>query len=166
MRQVWGYRQLTIGLAMTPTPALGGAVAIWTARRARAKGYRGALVIGALLLVAANVWFFAAMGERANYWAGMFPGLVLYGLGMGLTFAPLNGAALVDVPAADIGRANATFNTGRFLSGAIGIAAVVAALGDGDKAHPNAPFDRAYLLLAALSVAATLVLALAWPRGA
>ena len=166
MRQVWGYSQLTVGLAMTPTPAMGGAVAIWTARRARTHGYRGALVLGSVLLVVANLWFVLTLGVRPDYWGGMFPGLVLFGLGMGFTFAPLNGAALVDVPSSSIGRANATFNTGRFLSGAIGIAAVVAALGDGDKAHPNAPFDRAYLLLALLSLVAAAVLAIAWPRRA
>ena len=166
MRQVWHYDRLTIGLAMTPTPALGGAFAIGTARWARRHGYRGALVVGSVVLVAACSWFAVAIGERANYWSGMFPGLVLFGVGMGLTFAPLNGAALLDVPAVDIGRANAAFNTGRFLSGAIGIALVVAALGDGNAAHPNAPFDRSYLLLAALSVPPAVLLAARWPKRA
>lgn len=164
MRQVWGYGQVAVGIAMTPTPAIGGAVAIGVAKWARTHGYRLPLVLGTVLVIVANVWFAVAITQEANYWWGMFPGLVIFGFGMGMTFSPLNGAALVGVPAADIGRANATFNTGRFLSGAIGIAAVVAALGDGDAGHPNAPFDRAYLLLAGLSAAASLLLALTWPR--
>lgn len=164
MRQVWGYGQLAVGLAMTPTPAIGGAVAIVVAKWARTHGYKAPLVTGTALVIVANLWFATFITTDANYWVGMFPGLVIFGFGMGMTFAPLNGAALVGVPAADIGRANATFNTGRFLSGAIGIAAVVAALGDGDGAHPNAPFDRGYLLLAGLSVVSTVMLAVAWPR--
>ncbi len=166
MRQVWGYGQVAVGIAMTPTPAIGGAVAIVVAKWARTHGYKVPLVVGTALVILANLWFAVTITETPNYWSGMFPGLVVFGFGMGMTFAPLNGAALVGVPAKDIGRANATFNTGRFLSGAIGIAAVVAALGDGNTGHPNAPFDRAYLLLAILSAVATLLLAVAWPRRA
>jgi hypothetical protein len=43
---------------------------------------------------------------------------------------------------------------------------MIAALGDGDAAHPNAPFDRAYLVLAALAVVPAVLLALRWPRRA
>lgn len=164
MRTVWGYDQIAVGLAMTPTPAIGGAVAIVVAKWARTHGFKVPLVAGTAMVIAACVWFAVFITVEANYWVGMFPGLVIFGFGMGMTFAPLNGAALVGVSASDIGRANATFNTGRFLSGAIGIAAVVAALGDGDKGHPNAPFDRGYLLLAGLSAVSTLLLVVAWPR--
>ena len=60
-----------------------------------------------------NCWFISFYGSEVNYWGRMFPGLVLYGLAMGLTFAPLNSAALSEVPEQVYGRANATFLTGR-----------------------------------------------------
>lgn len=166
MGQAWGYSQLAVGLAMTPTPVLAGGIAVLVGKRAGAWGYRRILASGAVLLVVANAWFVARLDASADDWGAMLPGLVLFGVGMGLTFAPLNGAALVGIPAERLGQANAAFNTGRFLSGAVGIAAVVAALGDGAGDDVMAPYDRAFGLLVVLSVVAAGLLALAWPRKA
>jgi EmrB/QacA subfamily drug resistance transporter len=164
MSGAWGYDQLHVGLAITPTPVLGGTLSILAGRWAERAGYRRLLWPGAALLVAANLWFLLRLDTDADYWGAMFPGLVLFGIAMGLTFAPLNGAALVDLQAADVNQANAAFNTGRFLSGAIGIAAVVAALGDGTGTDPMAGFDRAFGLLTGVSLVAAVVLLVFWPR--
>jgi hypothetical protein len=90
----------------------------------------------------------------------------MMGIGMGCTFAPLNAAALVDLPRADFPAGNATFNTGRFLSGAIGIALVVAMLGEPTPDDPTGPFLRAYGLLTAISVLALVAIVVLWPRRA
>ena len=68
---------------------------------------------------------------------------------MGLLFAPLNGAALVDIDPSKVGQANGMFSTGRFLSGGLGVAATVAVLGSkggrlSNTADPLRAFDRAY----------------------
>ena len=125
-----------MGLAITPTPFLAGLFSVMTGRWAEKYGYREFLMVGCALIVLGNLWFMLFFGGEANYLMRMLPGLLLYGTGMGLAFAPLNGAALADVPQHAYGRANATFNTGRSLAGAIGIAAMIAVLGDrrGDDA--------------------------------
>ena len=87
---------------------------------------------------------------------------VLYGIGMGLTFAPVNAAALLEVPPSEYGQANAGFSTVRFLASALGIAAVIAAIGEGDDAF--AGYDRAFAVLAVVSAAAVVLVATAWPR--
>ena len=93
----------------------------------------------------------------------MFPGLILTGIGMGLLFSFLNAAALVDLDPADFPTGNATFSTGRFLSGAIGVAAVVATMsGAGDD--PVAPFRRAYGFLFAMGIVAFIAIVVLWPR--
>jgi hypothetical protein len=161
---LWGYDALHIGLGMTPTPLIGGAVSILVARWCQVHGFRAVLIVGGAALVGAMWWFYAHTAVEPDYWTAMFPGLVLMGIGMGCTFAPLNAAALVDLPRGDLPQGNATFSTGRFLSGAIGIALVVAMLGEPAEEDPLAAFDRAYLLLFALSVVALIALAALWPR--
>jgi MFS family permease len=139
-------------------------MAVFVTRWAERRGYRGMLSIGAALLIAANAWFLTQADPEPSYWQSMFPGLMLFGVGMGFVFAPLNAAALVDVPGPKFSQANAAFNTVRSLAGALGIAAVVAALGNGGDVDVMVPFERAYGLLVAFSVVALVILLALWPR--
>lgn len=164
MTNQWGYSRILVGLAITPTPAVGGLVSILSIRWADRHGYRAMLIVGSAVVLAANVFYVVSLTPEPDYVGAMLPGLILYGVGMGLTFAPVNAAALQDVPSTAYGQANAGFSTGRFLSGAVGIAATIAALGDGSD--PFAGYDRAFTLLAVASAVAVLVVALFWPRRA
>ncbi len=161
MHNVWNYSNLRIGLAMTPTPALGGIGSILAARYAATNGHRRLLVVGSAFFTLACALFALLPTVTPNYWSGMFPGFVLMGFGMGMSFAPLNGAALVDIPTSSIGQANAAFSTGRFLSGALGVAAVIAAL-NGKSANPIDNFARAFWLLTFVGALAFLLLFLLW----
>ncbi len=163
MTGIWHYSQIGVGLAMTPTPALAATGSLLAARYAANHGHRLVLISGSVCLAAACVTFAILPTTSPNYWSGMFPGLVLTGLGMGMTFAPLNGAALVDIPRSAIGQANAAFTTGRSLSGGLGIAAVVAVL-DSPAARPLDNFDQAFMFLSVVALAAIIVLLMAWDR--
>ena len=160
---LWKYDAWGIGLAMSPTPVLGGAGAFLSAQLVAKFGYRQLLTTGAVALVAATAWFTFMTQEEPQYWSHMFPGLILTGIGMGLLFSFLNAAALVDLQREDFPAGNATFNTGRFLSGAIGIAAVVAMIGAGGD-HPVDPFRRAYAFLFVMGIVAFLAIVVLWPR--
>jgi EmrB/QacA subfamily drug resistance transporter len=162
MIEQWGYSRITVGLAMTPAPIVVAICSAISARVAETAGYRGTLLVGTTLLIVSNVWLLLALGPHPDYAGALLPGLLLNGAGMGLTFAPLNAAALSDMPTARYGQANAAFATTRFLSNAIGIAAAVAALDSADGAFSG--FDRAFTLMAAASVVPLIVVAFAWPR--
>ena len=160
---LWKYDAWGIGLAMSPTPVLGGTGAIFSSRLVNRFGYRKLLTTGAVSLLAATAWFAFLTHEEPHYWSRMFPGLILTGIGMGLLFSFLNAAALVDLKREDFPTGNATFNTGRFLSGAIGVAAVVATMsGGGDD--PVAPFRRAYGFLFVMGIVAFVAIVVLWPR--
>jgi len=159
----WKYDAWGIGLAMSPTPVLGGLGAIFSSRLVERFGYRTLLSSGAVALVAATLWFMLRTEEQADYWGHLFPGLILTGIGMGLLFSFLNAAALSDLEPHDFPTGNATFSTGRFLSGAIGIAAVVAMMSSGGD-HPVDPFRRAYGFLFAMSIVAFVAIVVLWPR--
>lgn len=163
MTNQWGYSQLRVGLAISITPALAGSISVLSAKWAQANGYRWLLIPGSVFLLTANLWYLIALGPEPDYLSTMLPGLVLYGVGMGLTFAPVNAAALLEVPSTKYGQANAGFSTVRFLASALGIAAVIAAIGEaGDDAF--AGYDRAFAVLAIVSAAALVLVATAWPR--
>jgi len=160
---LWKYDAWGIGLAMSPTPVLGGAGAILSSRLVARFGYRQLLSTGAVALLCATAWFTFMIEAEPDYWGHMFPGLILTGIGMGLLFSFLNAAALIDLQREDFPAGNATFNTGRFLSGAIGIAAVVAMIGAGGD-NPVDPFRRAYGFLFAVSIIAFFAIVVLWPR--
>lgn len=160
---LWKYDAWGIGLAMSPTPVLGGLGAVFSSRLVERFGYRKLLSAGAVALVAAAAWFTFRTEAEPDYWGHLFPGLILTGIGMGLLFSFLNAAALSDLEPRDYPAGNATFSTGRFLSGAIGIAAVVAMMSSGGD-HPVDPFRRAYGFLFAVSIVAFFAIVILWPR--
>ena len=145
---------------------LAGVVSIGTGRWVQNYGYRGILIAGTALLVAANCWFISFYGSDVNYLGKMFPGLVLYGVAMGLTFAPLNSAALSEVPEQVYGRANATFLTGRAMCSAVGIAILIAIIGDSVGLEALPAFRNAFIFLAAVSTLSFLMVVILWPKGA
>jgi EmrB/QacA subfamily drug resistance transporter len=161
---VWGWSSIQVGLGMTPTPFLGGSLAVWSGRWTQRHGFRGMLLIGGCLLVAGQIWLMTHASAVPNYWTGQFPGLVLIGSGMGMLFAPLNAAALLEIDRTEYATGSATFSTGRYLAGAMGIAAVIAVFGDGIDADNMDPLRQAYALLTALAAIGLVILAIWWPR--
>ena len=85
---------------------------------------------------------------------------------MGLTFAPLNSAALSEVPEQVYGRANATFLTGRAMCSAVGIAILIAIIGDSVGVEALPAFRNAFIFLAAVSTPSLLMVVTLWPKGA
>jgi len=86
-------------------------------------GARPVLTAG-LLLTAAGGLLYARMPAGGHYFQDVFPGLLLSGFGLALTFVPLTIAGLTGVGAADAGVASGLINTSRQIGGSIGLAAV------------------------------------------
>jgi EmrB/QacA subfamily drug resistance transporter len=88
-------------------------------------GVRPTLTAG-LLISAASVAWLARLPVDGHYFWDIFPGFVLGGAGMGLSFVPVTIASLMGVERADAGVASGLINTSRQVGGALGIAAVSA----------------------------------------
>jgi EmrB/QacA subfamily drug resistance transporter len=88
-------------------------------------GVRPTLTLG-LLLSAGSVAWLTRLPEHAQYFWDLFPGFVLGGAGMGLSFVPVTIASLTGVHRSDAGVASGLVNTSRQIGGAVGIAAVSA----------------------------------------
>src|SRR5437773_2633284 len=88
-------------------------------------GVRPTLTAG-LLISAVSVAWLARLPVDGHYFWDIFPGFVLGGAGMGLSFVPVTIASLTGVDRADAGVASGLVNTSRQIGGAIGLAAVSA----------------------------------------
>jgi EmrB/QacA subfamily drug resistance transporter len=121
MQQVLGYSPLRTGLAYVPLAAVvavGAGIASNAAGRAPAKAI---LTLG-LLLVGGGLTLMALMPSGASYPAQILPVFLMTGLGMGLSFVPLQIAAQSGVPAERAGLAAGLINTSQEVGGALGVA--------------------------------------------
>ena len=86
-------------------------------------GARPVLSTG-LLLTAAGGALYAQMPADGHYFWDVFPGLILSGIGLALSFVPVTIASLTGVQTADAGVASGLVNTSRQIGGSVGLAAV------------------------------------------
>jgi len=122
MQQVLGYSPLQTGLAYVPL-AVVVAVGAGIASNAAAKAPAKAVLTLGLLLVTGGLVLLARMPADASYPAQILPAFLMIGLGMGLSFVPLQIAAQADVPAERAGLAAGLINTSQEVGGALGVAA-------------------------------------------
>jgi EmrB/QacA subfamily drug resistance transporter len=99
-------------------------------------GVRPTLTAG-LLTSALSVAWLARLPVDGHYFWDLFPGFVLGGAGMGLSFVPVTIASLTGVERSDAGVASGLINTSRQIGGAIGIAAVSAVAATSTRSFVN-----------------------------
>ena len=128
LQNVWNYDIVVVGLALTPGPIAAGISTITFSRLGeRLPAIRLCRTGSALQIVSIGL-LVLALGTRPNYWLTMAPSIGLFGLGWGMCVPLLNSVALSAVPEKFFGEVSGLFNTLRYASAAIGIAAFFALL--------------------------------------
>jgi len=92
-------------------------------------GVRLPLTVGPAIAAAS----FAALGPAVsigNYWTAIAPAMLLMGLGMGITVAPLSTAVMASAPAGQTGVASAINNAVARVAGLFAVASLGAVVGD------------------------------------
>jgi EmrB/QacA subfamily drug resistance transporter len=121
MQQVLGYSAMKTGVAYL---AVAGTAVLWANVAAVAVnrvGVKPALVFGMALLTIGLVYF-TQVSVGGSYWADLFPGFLLIGLGMPFCFVPITIAAVAGTSQEDAGLASGLINTSQQIGGALGIA--------------------------------------------
>lgn len=121
LQQVLDYTPLQAGLAYVPL-AVVVAVGAGLASGLMAKVPGKLVLCVGLALLATAVLLLARTPSTATYLTGVLPPFLLAGLGMGLSFVPLQIAAQVDVPEERAGLAAGLINTSQEVGGALGVA--------------------------------------------
>ena len=122
LQQVAGYSATLAGLSMLPTTLISIALSTQVGRLAGKYGSRFFMLVGPIM---AGVGFFLLlrMSSSADYWGEVFPGIVVFGLGMTITVAPLTSAILGSIEPARAGIASAVNNAVSRVAGLISVAA-------------------------------------------
>jgi predicted MFS family arabinose efflux permease len=157
LQDQWGYSALRTGLAIAPGPLTAAVFAFSSGRIAGRLGRTIPALAGTLAMAAAALFWLFATPAKPSYLAFFLPGMILGGLGAGLTQAPLFAAA--STLAADRATTgSAVLTMARQIGSAIGVAVLVALLA---TSHPHALalFHRGWILQAGAALAAAAAIA-------
>jgi NTE family protein len=127
---VWHYSVLQAGLALMPGPVIAMAVAAVASRPIERFGHRSVIIPGAVIWASGSAYLVSAAGTQADFLGTLLPVIVLSGIGAGLTFPAVSGAAVMAVPGERFALASALNAVSRQIGAALGVAALVAILGD------------------------------------
>ncbi|MDO9378418.1 MAG: DHA2 family efflux MFS transporter permease subunit [Nocardioidaceae bacterium] len=148
---VWQYSILRTAVAVLPSPLLAAALSPVTGRLADRHGFRVLVVPGALAMTAGTVWFATMTTASPAYLTDFLPGSILVGIAIGFAFPTLGAAGAQSLQPHQFGAGSAVGATARQLGAVIGVATLVAVLGEPAPAEAVAAFQRSWVVIAALS---------------
>lgn len=123
IQQTAGFSATLAGIATLPPTLVMLALSSWFGKLAGTHGPRLFMTIGPIV---AGVGFLLMMGAQQdlNYWVQLFPGILLVGLGLAITVAPLTAGILGSIDPAHAGIGSAVNNAVSRVAGLVSIALV------------------------------------------
>jgi MFS family permease len=97
------------------------------------------LMIAGMLPVIAGMTMLSLVSPGTSYWTGVFPAMMLFGLGMGVVFVPLTTVSLAGVRPEESGAASSMVNVMQQVGGALGLAVLVAVYGTASRSAAANP---------------------------
>lgn len=146
MTGVWGDSVLRAGLSIAPGPMMAAVLSVISGRAAGRIGQRRLATAGCLAFAAGAAWWLWRLGVTREYVTAMLPGLVLTGVGVGLTLPSLSSAVASSLPPARFATGSAVLTMSRQLGSVLGVSILVAILG-GSAADPLDPFRGGWTLM-------------------
>jgi len=122
--QVQGYTKTEAGFAFLPFVIILISMSRWAGGLVDRSGPRLPLIIGPTLVGLGFFWmsFAGLTSGPSTYWTTFFPGIVLFGIGMGFTVAPLSTSVMSSVPTQHSGTASGINNAVSRTAGVLAIA--------------------------------------------
>ena len=128
LERVLHFDALAIGLGFLPISVSIGVMSfVFAVPLITRFGQRAVLRGGLVLLLAGMLWL-ARLPADATYLVDVGPGLLLIGIGAGLTFPSTVGLAMSGATNADAGLASGLVNTTRMVGGSLGLAVMASLL--------------------------------------
>ena len=120
LTRVLGYGPVALGLAISPV-GLSFVVVAPLSGRAVARVGGGRLATAGFAVAAAGALWLALAASAESY-AGLVPGIVLFGVGLAMSTSPITTTAMSEVPPERVGVAAALPNIFRYTGGGLGVA--------------------------------------------
>ncbi len=120
--QVRHYSAAEAGASFLPFTILMGGFSRWAGTLVTRYGSRPPLILGPAIVA---VGFLAlSLGRNGDYWASVFPGITLIGVGMTITVAPLTTTVMGSIPSEKAGIASGINNAVSRVAGLLAVAAL------------------------------------------
>jgi EmrB/QacA subfamily drug resistance transporter len=164
LQLVLGYSPLQVGLGFLPGTLIWGLSSIALSDRLVMRFGIKLPVVAGLLVFVLGLLLFSRAPAGGNFVLDVLPGMLLFGIGGGITFNPLLLAAMGDVAPTEAGLASGIVNTAFMMGGALGLAVLASlaasrtdsllASGDAPLAALNGGYHAAFVGGAAFSAVA------------
>ncbi|MFF4797735.1 MFS transporter [Streptomyces sp. NPDC001351] len=162
-QQVLEYSPLRAGFAFLPMTLAMFTTVRFVPRLLARFGAKPVLLTGMGLLVAAAAWLWR-LEPGEGYPAGLLGPLLLMGIGVGLSFMPLNATILARIEPREAGAASGLLQTLQWLGGTLGLSVLVTVFGTATRHASGTPAEiltegsaRAFGVGALIALAALLV---------
>ncbi|HEV2368285.1 MAG TPA: MFS transporter [Acidimicrobiales bacterium] len=152
----WGWSALRTGLTLAPGPLMVPIVSFGVAGRLiRRYGPAAVIILGSAIFAVGRVWWALAVSDSPDYLSGVLGGMILGGVGVGLTLPTMMGAGTASLPPNRFATGSAVITMIRQTGLALGVAVLVAVLGTGAAHHTPAlaAFRHGWWLTAVLCAA-------------
>src|SRR5437763_4609818 len=150
---VWHWSPLLTGLSIAPGPLMVPLFSFLIAGRLTARFGAGPVIAaGSTIFAAGAAWWALAIGLRPDYAGELLGGMLLTGIGVGLTLPTLMATGASSLPPHAFATGSAVVNMLRQVGLAVGVAALIAVLGT-----PHSPlatliaYQRATWMVAAIA---------------
>src|SRR4051794_6888056 len=133
LTQVWDYSVLSAGIAFAPGPFTAAVFALPAGRLGPRIGPHILATVGCLVFALGSAWWALRVDSSPDYVSELLPGMLLTGVGVGLTLPSVSAAAVSELAPARFATGSAVLQMGRQLGIALGVAVLIAIFG-----HPTA----------------------------
>lgn len=152
LRTVWGMSVLQAGLVTAVGPLTVAVLATFTGRLATRHGFRPPLLVGPVVLATAVLTYRFALDADRNLVLWLLMG-VIGGIGVACIIPVNSAAAVSELPPSRFGIGGAVTNTARQIGSVIGVAGLVALLGEPDSpVAALASHRRGWVFIAAVAL--------------
>jgi EmrB/QacA subfamily drug resistance transporter len=155
MQDVWGWSALRTGLGLAPGPLMVPLFSFLVTGRLLAR-YGPAVVIGSGATVfAAGIGWWAGVAQLHPDYLAILPGMIITGIGVGLTLPSLMSTAASSLPPPSFATGSGVVNMLRQVGFAVGVAMLVAVLGSPQGSTAElAAFRHGWYVTAAVGLGA------------
>jgi EmrB/QacA subfamily drug resistance transporter len=155
-QDVWGWSALQTGLGVAPGPLMVPLFSFLVAGRLIARYGPGRVIAaGATVYAAGATWWTLRAGLTPNYAGQMLPGMLMTGIGVGLTLPTFMSTGASALPSHSFATGSAVVNMLRQVGLAVGVAVLIAVIGTPRTgAAQVSAFQHGWIVIASTSLLA------------